>query len=193
MNHAPRDQVYTQAPWPLAQITPQRVGVCFARWLRVALKRRARALVLYLVFSLGPRGPWQRHDIGRGAALRHPDCGSLWHPQQNRQYGNLPDSDLGIFMASSSPSQSSMSLPSTDVATTRDSCVPLFSGQPNDCRERRKRIALYHNKMVAPKREKEAVCGGGLQPPWLSPAPPGKLWNSWRTPRSRPMTPSRRF
>ena len=103
-----------------------------------------------------------------GAALRHPDCGSLWHPQQNRQYGNLPDSDLGIFMASSSPSQSSMSLPSTDVATTRDSCVPLFSGQPNDCRERRKRIALYHKKMVAPKREKEAVCGGGLQPPWLS-------------------------
>ena len=107
--------------------------------------------------ALGLRGPWQRSDIGRGAALRHPDCGSLWHPRQNRQCSNLPDSDLGIFMASSSPSQSSTSPPSTDVATTRDSCVALFSGQPNDFRKWRKRIALYNKKMVVTKREKEAV------------------------------------
>ena len=139
-----------RGPWPKLPHSESRL-------LRVALKRCARALVLYLVFSLGPRGPWQRHDIGRGAALRHPDCGSLWHPRQNRQCSNLPDSDLGIFMASSSPSQSSMSPPSTDVATTRDSCVPLFSGQPNDFRKWRKRIALYNKKMVVTKREKEAV------------------------------------
>ena len=48
-------------------------------------------------------------------------------------------------MASSSPSQSSMSPPS------------LFSGQPNDFRKWRKRIALYNKKMVVTKREKEAV------------------------------------
>ena len=42
-------------------------------------------------------------------------------------------------------------------ATTRDSFIPLFSGQPADYKEWRKRIHVYYRKMGSTKRHGEAV------------------------------------
>ena len=39
----------------------------------------------------------------------------------------------------------------------RDSCVPLFNGQPAKHKEYRKRLSLYHKKMLLSKRGGEAV------------------------------------
>ncbi len=39
----------------------------------------------------------------------------------------------------------------------RDSYIPLFSGAPSDYREWRKRISLYHQKMVLSKRRGESI------------------------------------
>ena len=45
-----------------------------------------------------------------------------------------------------------------DAASTgRDSFIPLFTGQPTDYKEWRKRISLYHQKMVLSKRAGESV------------------------------------
>ena len=50
-------------------------------------------------------------------------------------------------------------------ATTRDSFIPLFSGQPADYKEWRKRIHIYYRKMGLTKRNGEAVLNiiGSLQ------------------------------
>ena len=50
-------------------------------------------------------------------------------------------------------------------ATTRDSFIPLFSGQPVDYKEWRKRIHIYYRKMGLTKRNGEAVLNiiGSLQ------------------------------
>ena len=50
-------------------------------------------------------------------------------------------------------------------ATTRDSFIPLFSGQPADYKEWRKRIHIYYRKMGLTKRHGEAVLNiiGSLQ------------------------------
>ena len=44
-----------------------------------------------------------------------------------------------------------------DVATQRDSWIPVFSGQPSDYKEWRKRTTLYHQKMVLGKRHGESI------------------------------------
>ena len=44
-----------------------------------------------------------------------------------------------------------------DGAKQRDSWIPVFSGQPSDYKEWRKRITLYHQKMVLGKRRGEAI------------------------------------
>ena len=44
-----------------------------------------------------------------------------------------------------------------DTSTGRDSFIPLFTGQPTDYKEWRKRISLYHQKMVLAKRAGESV------------------------------------
>ena len=44
-----------------------------------------------------------------------------------------------------------------DGANQRDSWIPVFSGQPSDYKEWRKRITLYHQKMVLGKRRGEAI------------------------------------
>jgi hypothetical protein len=44
-----------------------------------------------------------------------------------------------------------------DGANQRDSWIPVFSGQPNNYKEWRKRITLYHQKMVLGKRRGEAI------------------------------------
>ena len=44
-----------------------------------------------------------------------------------------------------------------DTLSLRDSYVPLFSSQPSDYREYRKRLNLYHKKMVISKRTGESV------------------------------------
>ena len=49
-------------------------------------------------------------------------------------------------------------VPGGDPASTaRDSFIPLFTGQPNDYKEWRKRISLYHQKMVLAKRSGESI------------------------------------
>ena len=49
-------------------------------------------------------------------------------------------------------------VPGGDSSTTaRDSFIPLFTGQPNDYKEWRKRISLYHQKMVLSKRSGESI------------------------------------
>ena len=57
-------------------------------------------------------------------------------------------------MASAPPSGSSAPL---DTQSLRDSYIPIFSGQPSDYREGRKRINLYYKKMVMTKRAGEAI------------------------------------
>ena len=57
-------------------------------------------------------------------------------------------------MASAAPSGSSAPL---DTQSLRDSYIPIFSGQPSDYREWRKRINLYYKKMVMTKRAGEAI------------------------------------
>ena len=47
--------------------------------------------------------------------------------------------------------------PLSDASNTRDSFIPLFSGQPSEYREWRKRISLYHYKMKLSKRPGESV------------------------------------
>ena len=44
-----------------------------------------------------------------------------------------------------------------DTTTTRDSFIPIFSGLPADYREWRKRITIYHQKMVISKRPSESI------------------------------------
>ena len=45
-----------------------------------------------------------------------------------------------------------------DGAAQRDSwMIPVFSGQPSDYKEWRKRITLYHQKMVLGKRRRELI------------------------------------
>ena len=44
-----------------------------------------------------------------------------------------------------------------DPSIARDSFIPLFTGQPDDYREWRKRISLYHQKMVLSKRNGESI------------------------------------
>ena len=44
-----------------------------------------------------------------------------------------------------------------DSSVARDSFIPLFTGQPDDYREWRKRISLYHQKMVLSKRNGESI------------------------------------
>ena len=44
-----------------------------------------------------------------------------------------------------------------DTTTTRDSFIPIFSGLPADYREWRKRITIYHAKMVISKRPSESI------------------------------------
>lgn len=44
-----------------------------------------------------------------------------------------------------------------DGANQRDSWIPVFSGQPSDYKEWRKRITLYHQKMVLGKRRGESI------------------------------------
>eukprot|EP00435_Cladocopium_sp_Y103_P052276 s240_g16.t1 len=55
-------------------------------------------------------------------------------------------------MASGSAKQSDSS-----DAITRNSFIPLFSGQPADYQEWRKRIRIYYRKMGLTKRAGEAV------------------------------------
>ena len=54
---------------------------------------------------------------------------------------------------------------SLDVTSTKDSFIPIFDGQPSSYREWRKRIMIYHRKMLIQKRESEAVLNllGSLQ------------------------------
>ena len=44
-----------------------------------------------------------------------------------------------------------------DPSIARDSFIPLFTGQPDDYCEWRKRISLYHQKMVLSKRNGESI------------------------------------
>ena len=44
-----------------------------------------------------------------------------------------------------------------DNATARDSFIPIFSGLPADYLEWRKRITIYHQKMVVSKRPQESI------------------------------------
>ena len=44
-----------------------------------------------------------------------------------------------------------------DGANQRDSWIPVFSGQPSDYKEWRKKITLYHQKIVFGKRRGEAI------------------------------------
>ena len=44
-----------------------------------------------------------------------------------------------------------------DTTTTRDSFIPILSGLPADYREWRKRITIYHAKMVISKRPSESI------------------------------------
>ena len=46
---------------------------------------------------------------------------------------------------------------SSEGTLQRDSLIPLFSGQPAEYREWRKRITLYHQKMVLAKRKGESI------------------------------------
>ena len=46
--------------------------------------------------------------------------------------------------------------PLSDVST-RDSFIPLFTGQPADYKEWRKRIHIYHRKMTISKRSGESL------------------------------------
>ena len=47
--------------------------------------------------------------------------------------------------------------PQADNGQARDSFIPLFSGSPSDYKEWRKRISLYHQKMVLSKRRGESI------------------------------------
>ena len=47
--------------------------------------------------------------------------------------------------------------PAPDGANQRDSWIPVFSGQPSNYKEWRKRITLYHQKMVLGKRRGEVI------------------------------------
>ena len=44
-----------------------------------------------------------------------------------------------------------------DVTSTKDSYIPLFSGQPSDYKEWRKRLTIYVLKMRMSKREAEGL------------------------------------
>ena len=44
-----------------------------------------------------------------------------------------------------------------DVSTAKDSYIPLFSGQPSDYKEWRKRLTIYVLKMRMQKREAEGL------------------------------------
>ena len=46
---------------------------------------------------------------------------------------------------------------SSDGNSQRGSYIPLFSGQPAEYRDWRKRINLYHQKMVLAKRKGESI------------------------------------
>ena len=56
-------------------------------------------------------------------------------------------------MATGSPGSS----PTSDGSVQRDSWIPVFTGQPSDYKEWRKRIQLYYHKMVLGKRRGEAI------------------------------------
>ena len=45
----------------------------------------------------------------------------------------------------------------SDTVAARDSFIPLFTGQPADYKEWRKRISIYHQKMVLGKRGGESI------------------------------------
>ena len=55
------------------------------------------------------------------------------------------------------PESSSAASTSFDGSTTKDNFIPLFSGQPSDYKEWRKRILIYQHKMVLSKRAAEGV------------------------------------
>ena len=44
-----------------------------------------------------------------------------------------------------------------DNTSTKDSFIPLFSGQPSEYKEWRKRITIYHHKMAISKRSAESI------------------------------------
>jgi len=55
------------------------------------------------------------------------------------------------------PTTSSASSTIYDANNTKDNFIPLFSGQPSDYKEWRKRILIYQHKMVLSKRASEGV------------------------------------
>lgn len=97
-----------------------------------------------------------------GGALLHPDCRALWwdliaephFPEWTAAAGScyfqitLDFNLLRMTSASSSPI--------SDVST-RDSFIPLCTGQPADYKELRKRIHIYHRKMTLTKRAGESL------------------------------------
>lgn len=58
-----------------------------------------------------------------------------------------------------------------DTQSLRDSYVPLFSNQPTDYREYRKRLTMYHKKMLISKRsgENQSRDNYGMLPLWSMP------------------------
>ena len=96
-------------------------------------------------------------------------CGVLWHLLYNQRFtfcllAGDPTSSLNLTWWTSwkrsmaSPSGSGG--PQADFNNSaRDSYIPLFSGAPTDYKEWRKRITLYHQKMVLSKRRGESIVG----------------------------------
>lgn len=94
--------------------------------------------------------------IGRGAApaacalLPQADLlplGAEWSHSLRRSLRLTPWSFCGMTSATSTANG-----PGGDAATTGDSFIPLSFGQPNEYKEWRKRITLYHHKMLLAKR-----------------------------------------
>ena len=55
------------------------------------------------------------------------------------------------------PTQAAEVKETSELYNLRDSYVPVFSGQPSDYREYRKRLSLYHKKMQLSKRTGESI------------------------------------
>ena len=82
-------------------------------------------------------------------ALRH--LGGTTSLSSRRPLSSSPLSCWSMTATSASASGGDAS------STARDSFIPLFTGQPHDYKEWRKRITLYHQKMVLAKRSGESV------------------------------------
>eukprot|EP00435_Cladocopium_sp_Y103_P072990 s52_g42.t1 len=67
------------------------------------------------------------------------------------------DTDFAEGMSGGGTGSAASAAGSMDYSTTKDSYIPLFSGQPSDYKEWRKRLTIYVLKMRMAKREAEGL------------------------------------